>query len=150
MHSRPPRKYQITPIMGEREGNTAGLKCVPRRSGMVSSAQTLVERHLYHLSASSWSPSGLWVLVLSQLALPDSCALLGRLKSQQRPTEMGIEKKEKNWQSNSHSTEKHYFKECTGMFHIMSQEDPVCTLMKLGFKFSFAVLIFTPASVPLQ
>lgn len=36
------------------------------------------------------------------------------------------------------------------MFHIMSQEDPVCTLMKLGFKCSFAVLIFTPVSVSLQ
>lgn len=36
------------------------------------------------------------------------------------------------------------------MFHIMSQEDPVCTLMKLGFKCSFAVLIFTPVSMSLQ
>lgn len=62
---------------------------------MASSAQTLVERPLEHLTASSWWPSGLWVLVLSQLALPDSCALLGRLKSQLRPIEMGIGKKKK-------------------------------------------------------
>lgn len=92
----------------------------------------------------------LWALVLSQLALPDSCALLGRLKSQQRPIEMGIEKK-KNLSSDSHSTEKGYLKECAGMFHIMSQEDPACTLMmKLSFKCSFAVLIFTAVSVSLQ
>lgn len=37
------------------------------------------------------------------------------------------------------------------MFHTILQEDPVCTLMmKLGFKYSFAVLIFTAVSVPLQ
>lgn len=60
-HYRPPIKYWITRIMlGEGEKNIAGLKCVPRRSGTVSSAQSLVERPLDHLTASSWWPSGLW------------------------------------------------------------------------------------------
>lgn len=149
MHSRPPRKDQITPIMGEREGNTAGLKRVPRRSGMVSSAQTLVERTLDHRSASSWWPSGQWVLVLSGLLCLIAVLHLEGWKAS-RDLQRWELKKEKHWQSRSHSTEKGYFKEYAGMFHILSQEDPVCTLMELGFKFSFAVPIFTPVSVPLQ
>lgn len=37
------------------------------------------------------------------------------------------------------------------MFCIVSQEGPVCrVLMKLGFKYSFAVLIFIPISMSLQ
>ena len=37
------------------------------------------------------------------------------------------------------------------MFHIMSQEGPVCRLLtKLGFKYSFAVLIFTLISLSVQ
>lgn len=106
---------------------------------------------------TSWPPVciqlvTLWAVGFGSLTACFAWQLCSAWKAE-KPAETyrdGNWKKEKKWQSNSHSTEKRYFKECTGMFHIMSQEDPVCTLMKLGFKFSFAVLIFTPASVPLQ
>lgn len=108
---------------------------------------TAVSTHLIIQLGTLWAVG---FRSLSQLALSDGHALLGRLRSQQRPVEVGNEEK-KNYQSDSHSTEKGYFKEYAGMFHSMSQEGPVCrVLMKLGFKYSFAVLVFIPISMSLQ